>query len=143
MVKNKNNMGVRILADGVTVDNNSMITKLNNNDLIVGSSSSGKTGGYVIPNIQHISGSMIISDTKNQLHRRFAKSLAQKGYEVKVIDFVNMNKSCCYNPLANIRRNKKGRFCEQDILTLSNALIKVTAEDKEPIWHLRISVSDI
>lgn len=130
------NMGFRILADGVTVNNNSKVTGINNNDLIVGSSSCGKTGGYVVPNIQNISGSMIVSDTKNQLYRRFSSDLNRKGYDVKVIDFVNPHKSCCYNPLANIRRYANGKIREQDVLTLANSLIKVTAEDKEPIWHL-------
>ena len=130
------NPGFRILADGVTVSNDTRVTGLNNNDLIVGPSCAGKTGGYVIPNIQNISGSMVVSDTKNQLYRKFSSQLKKKGYDVKVIDFVNPHKSCCYNPLANIRRYPDGTFREQDVLTLANSLIKSTADDKEPIWHM-------
>ena len=130
------NPGFRILADGVTVSNDTRVTGLNNNDLIVGPSCAGKTGGYVIPNIQNISGSMVVSDTKNQLYRKFSSQLKKKGYDVKVIDFVNPHKSCCYNPLANIRRYPDGTFREQDVLTLANSLIRSTAGDKEPIWHM-------
>ena len=54
------NCGIRILADGVSVTNDTRVTGLNNNDMIIGSSGSGKTGGYVIPNIQNISGSLVV-----------------------------------------------------------------------------------
>lgn len=40
----------RILAENVSVSNDTKATGLNNNDMIIGSSGSGKTGGYVIPN---------------------------------------------------------------------------------------------
>lgn len=73
---------VRYLADGVTVSNNNRETGLNNNDLIIGTSGSGKTGGYVVPNIQNISGSMVVSDTKGQLCKLFKSKLEEKGYNV-------------------------------------------------------------
>lgn len=40
----------RILANGIAISNNTEVTGLNNNDLIIGSSGTGKTGGYVILN---------------------------------------------------------------------------------------------
>ena len=55
---------IRFLADGITISNNTRETGLNNNDLIIGASGAGKTGGYVIPNIQNITGSMVVSDTR-------------------------------------------------------------------------------
>ena len=76
------NYGIRILADGVSVTNDTRQTGLNNNDMIIGSSGSGKTGGYVIPNIQNIDGSLVVSDTKGQLSKRFTKELKAKGYQV-------------------------------------------------------------
>jgi len=54
----------RILAKDVIISNDTKLTGLNNNDMIIGSSGSGKTGGYVIPNLQNITGSMVVSDTK-------------------------------------------------------------------------------
>lgn len=54
----------RILAQGISVSNDTKATGLNNNDLIIGSAGSGKTGGYVIPNLQSTEGSLIVSDTK-------------------------------------------------------------------------------
>lgn len=124
----------RIIADKLTVSNDTYLTGLNNNDLIIGSSGSGKTGGYVIPNLQNINGSMIVSDTKGQLSRRFKAELTAKGYDVYTLDFVNPEKSCGYNPLAQIRRYKSGKYREQDILTLANTLMP-PLDEAEPFWE--------
>ncbi len=129
-------MGFRVLADGITISNDTRETGLNNNDLVIGPSCAGKTGGYVIPNIQNISGSQVVSDTKSQLYKRFAPELEKKGYEVKVLDFNNPHRSCCYNPLANVRRYPDGRYREQDVLSLAHALISPTMDAKDPIWHM-------
>lgn len=124
----------RILANGVEVSNDTRETGLNNNDMIIGSSGSGKTGGYVVPNLQNITGSMIVSDTKGQLARRFTTELQSKGYDVYTLDFVNPHNSCGYNPLGEVRRYKNGKYREQDILTLAN-LIMPKLDKSEPFWE--------
>lgn len=123
----------RILANGFEVSNDTKITGLNNNDMIIGSSGSGKTGGYVIPNLQNISESMVVSDTKGQLARKFRKELEKKGYKVYILDFVNPMNSCGYNPLAEIRRYKNGKYHEQDILTLAHTIVPITYST-DPFW---------
>lgn len=72
--------GSRVLASGIQVSNDTRVSGCNNNDIICGSSGSGKTGGYVIPNIQNIDSSLVVSDTKGQLERRFKAELIAKGY---------------------------------------------------------------
>lgn len=124
----------RILADGISISNDTKLTGLNNNDMIIGSSGSGKTGGYVIPNIQNITGSMVVSDTKGQLCKSFKTELEQKGYDVYILDFVNPMNSCGYNPLAEIRRYKDGKYCEKDILTLANIIMPVLSR-QDPFWE--------
>lgn len=57
----------RILAKNELVDNNTFVTGLNNNDVIIGPSGAGKTRGYVMPNILRMNESMVIADTKGQL----------------------------------------------------------------------------
>ena len=79
-MKNDSMKDERILAKGITVSNDTKVTGFNNNDLIIGSSGSGKTGGYVIPNLQNLNGSLVVSDTKGQLARMFSKQLRDKGY---------------------------------------------------------------
>lgn len=128
------NNNVRFLAETVAVSNDTRETGLNNNDLIIGSSGSGKTGGYVIPNIQNISGSLVVTDTKGQLSKMFSGSLRKKGYRVYTLDFVNPMNSCGYNPLKAIRRKENGRYREQDILTAANAIMP-QLDKHEPFWE--------
>lgn len=125
----------RILAKDFEVSNDTWKTGLNNNDLIIGSSGSGKTGGYVIPNIQNIDGSLVVSDTKGQLYRKFHEELRKKGYETSVIDFVNPQNSVGYNPLQYVRRHPDGHIREQDVLTIANGIIPIMDKD-EPIWEM-------
>ncbi len=125
--------GKRIFAEGVSISNNTRVTGLNNNDLIIGKSGCGKTGGYVIPNIQQIDGSMVVSDTKGQLARRFRGELESKGYHVSVIDLVDMTRSCGYNPMDFIRRHEDGSYYGQDVVALAKLLCP-QKDQKEPIW---------
>ena len=43
----------RILAKNVFASNDTWTTGINNNDLLVGPPGTGKTRGYVVPNILH------------------------------------------------------------------------------------------
>lgn len=124
----------RILANGIAISNNTEITGLNNNDLIIGSSGAGKTGGYVIPNLQNLTESMVVSDTKGQLAKMFTNSLKARGYKVCTLDLVNPEKSCGYNPINGIRRYKNGKYREQDVLTLANNIMP-TLDIYEPFWE--------
>lgn len=128
-----NNPNERLLAENYSVSNDTRLTGLNNNDLIIGPSGAGKTGGYVIPNILRFDTSMIVADTKGNLCRKLSPALRQNGYKVYTVDFVNPERSCSYNPLDYIRRNKQtGKIREQDIITVSNAL--VVDNTKDPFW---------
>ena len=131
----KNRYGKRVLAKGVEVSNDTRVTGCNNNDIVVGKSGCGKTGGYVIPNIQNIDGSLVVSDTKGLLERRFKKELEAKGYEVYTLDFVNPKRSCGYSPMRFISRYEDGSYREQDILTLAKLLCP-SLDAKEPIWDM-------
>ena len=126
--------GERILAENVTITNDTRITGLNNNDLIIGSSGCGKTGGYVIPNIQNIDGSLVVSDTKGQLERRFKDELIEKGYDVYCIDLVNMHRSCGYNPMDYIGKSDDGQYSEKDILSLAN-LLSPELDERDKFWR--------
>lgn len=78
----------RRLAVGRYVSDNDLTSGMNNNDLIIGCSGSGKTGGYVIPNIRRCHGSMVVTDTKGQLYHRLSKELSDAGYKVYLLDFI-------------------------------------------------------
>ena len=123
--------GYRILGKGIKVSDDTIATGLNNNDLIIGGSGTGKTGCYIYPNIKCLSGnSLIVSDTKKQLHRMFKEELEQKGYEVNVIDFTNPENSCGWNPLQFVRRKSNGSINERDVKVIASCLM--------PFW-IRVS----
>lgn len=125
--------GKRILARDFTVSNDTFATQLNNNDLIIGPSGAGKTSGYVKPNICQYDTSMIVADTKCSLSNELRDDLIKNGYKIYTVDFVNPENSSAYNPLDYIRKNPvTGKYREQDILTISNALVKTDVKD--PFW---------
>lgn len=114
----------RILARDISVSNDTYQTRLNNNDLIIGATGTGKTTGYVIPNIIELDSSMIVADTKGNLCRKLGPKLREKGFIINVLDFMDPEGPSCYNPLEYIRRDKKtGRFVDQDIMSIAYALL--------------------
>lgn len=126
----------RILAHGHTISNDTWITGLNNNDLIIGPSGAGKTRGYVKPNILQCSESMVITDTKGALCPDVGTVLAQEGYKVVEINLADCALSPYgYNPLAYIRQDRDGHYMEQDILTLAACMVPIENQD-EPYWEL-------
>ena len=127
--------GKRILAKGIEVSTNPYVSNLNNNVLVIGGSGSGKTGSYVVPNLQEANGSLCICDTKGLLEKHYGKLLTEKGYKIRTLDLVNPERSWGYNPLAYIRRYPDGRIREQDVLTLAGVLSPVI-NSRDPIWEM-------
>lgn len=72
--------------------------------LVIGTTGSGKTEGYVIPSIQILSAcgskpSMIISDPKGELYIKTARKCRDEGYEIKVLDLRSPYSSTRWNPM--------------------------------------------
>ena len=129
--------GNRILADGVTVSDDTRLTQLNNNDMIIGASGSGKTQGYVIPNLLRCESSAIVVDPKGDLHRKLTPELERRGIDTRLIDLTDgAHSPWGYNPLAHIRRDKAaGTVNDQDIMSLAAALCPIE-NDRDPFWDL-------
>lgn len=123
----------RILAKGVEVTTDPFLTNLNNNVLVIGGSGSGKTGGYVIPNLQTAKGSICVCDTKNMLEKSYRDVFEIRDYKIMTLDLVNPEQSWGYNPLDYIRRYPDGHIREQDVLSVARALCP-TLDPNEPIW---------
>lgn len=132
----------RILAKGVWVNGDTRITGLNNNDLLVGPSGTGKTRGYVIPNILHTRENLIVADTKGNLYRLYGGYLKKQGYMVMHLNLADVASSTWgYNPLRYIRKcrdeemNRNGDYySEQDVKKLACAICPL--ESREPFWDL-------
>ena len=131
------NNGYRILADGVTVSNDTWATGLANHDLIIGPTGGGKTRSYVLPNLLSSAESFVVTDTKGSLRRQVGGSLERRGFRVLELDFTNvLHSPWGYNPLRYIRWDSE-RECwnEQDIITVAAALVPVTSRT-DPFWDL-------
>lgn len=127
-------MSYRILAEGRTVSNDTWITNLNNNDIIIGPPGSGKTRGYVLPNILQCSESMVIADTKGALRQQVSGVLERSGYRIHEINLTDCRASTIgYNPLRYIRYDsEREHYREQDILRVAACLVPI--ETIDPFW---------
>ena len=94
-------------------------TARNKNVLIVGGSGSGKTRYFIKPSLMQCHSSYVITDPKGQLVLETGRLLERAGYEIRVLNTINFNKSMRYNPFAYIHS-------EKDILKLVTCLITNT-----------------
>ena len=137
VIKTNPRYGYRCLGKGIYVSNDTRVTHLNSNDLVIGATGSSKTGSIVYTQLKMLDdSSLIVADSKNMLHRMFRDELEEKGYKVRVLDFVDPKQSCLYNPLDYVRQNENGLYNEIDIMKISRSLIpdKLCADD--PFWAI-------
>ena len=120
---------VRVIAEGKVVPNLSL---LNNNDAIIGSTGSGKTSGYVEPNLLCCKDSMVVVDTKGALAKKYTAFMEKRDFEVHRISFVSPENSMSYNPLDFVRRNSDGGYRELDLKRLVYMLVE--DDEKEKFW---------
>lgn len=104
----------------------------NLNVLVIGGSGAGKTRFYAKPNLMQCNCSYIVADPKGEIARAVAPLLEKKGYEVVVLDLVNMARSDGYNPFCYLRS-------DTDALKLVTNLIRNTtpkgASQNDPFWE--------
>lgn len=104
----------------------------NLNTLVVGGAGSGKSLFFARPNLMQANCSYIITDPKGELVRSTGGMLRALGYEVKVLDLINLKDSFGYNPLAYLRSDK-------DVLKLVMNLVRNTtpkgSTSNEPFWE--------
>lgn len=132
---------------GVTVDNNIVLTKevrlslnsrqhlLNLNVLIIGGSGSGKTRFYAKPNIMQLNTSYVITDPKGEILQSTGKMLKEAGYEVRVLNLIQMEHSNNYNPFHYVY-DHNGDLSQDNIKKMINVLFKSTKGDgeKDDFW---------
>lgn len=109
----------------------------NLNTVVVGGSGAGKTRFYAKPNLCQANTSFVVLDPKGELLRDTGYLLAQKGYDVRVLDLLNMEKSHCYNPFVYLRD-------DNDVQRLVTNLFKSTtpkgSQSNDPFWDTAASM---
>lgn len=124
----------RILSQNVKMSLDFRRLKLNGNILICGGSGAGKTFYEVKPNLMQMphNCSFICTDPKGEILRSCGQMLKDNGYNVKVINLLEMDKSDCYNLFSYIRE-------ETDVIKLITNLISNTtpkgATPTDPFWE--------
>ncbi len=109
----------------------------NLNVLVCGGSGAGKTRFYAKPNVMQANTSMVILDPKGEILRDTGQLLREKGYEVRILDLINMEKSHCYNPFVYLKT-------DNDVQRLVTNLFKATtvkgAQSSDPFWDTAASM---
>lgn len=109
----------------------------NLNVLVCGGSGAGKTRFYAKPNVMQANTSMVILDPKGEILRDTGQLLREKGYEVRILDLINMEKSHCYNPFVYLKT-------DNDVQRLVTNLFKATTvkgvQSSDPFWDTAASM---
>lgn len=89
----------------------------------------GKTSGYIIPNILHQNtGSMVITDPSGAIFKQTSWSLKGRGYDVKILNPLELKKSITFNPFSGLHR-----YSEVD--EIAHILVKTANPNiKDPFW---------
>lgn len=121
----------KILTQNVSVGLDGRKHRRNLNTLVCGGSGAGKTRFFAKPNLCQAYSSYVVLDPKGELLRDTGNLLSSKGYDIKVLDLINMEKSHCYNPFVYLRS-------DNDIQRLVTNLFKNTtpkgSQSQDPFW---------
>lgn len=102
--KDKNPHNNMLLTKNLAVSFDDRVTNLNSNVVVTGGPGSGKTYCYVLPNVLNANGnSVVVTDPKGSTLKKSGKKLKKEGYDLKVLDLKNTERSWGYNPFVYIR----------------------------------------
>lgn len=135
--KQKPQTNNKILTQKVSIGLDGKKHRRNLNVLVCGGSGAGKTRFYCKPNIMQANTSFVVLDPKGEILRDTGKLLESKGYDVKALDLINMEKSHCYNPFVYLKD-------DNDVQKLVTNLFKSTtpkgAQSNDPFWDTAASM---
>lgn len=126
------------MTQNVCIGLNAKKHRRNLNTLVCGGSGAGKTRFYAKPNIMNAArNSYVILDPKGEILRDTGHLLEKKGYEVRVLDLISMEKSHCYNPFVYLQN-------DNDVQKLVTNLFKSTtpkgSQSNDPFWDTAASM---
>ena len=127
----------KILTQNFAIGLDGRKHRRNLNLLICGGSGAGKTRFFAKPNVMQCNTSMVILDPKGEIVRDTGELLEKKGYKVKILDLINMDKSHCYNPFVYLKS-------DNDVQKLVTNLFKSTtpkgSQSNDPFWDTAASM---
>ena len=122
----------KILTQHVSIGMDGRKHRRNLNTLVIGGTGAGKTRFFAKPNLMNCNCSYMVLDPKGELLATTGRLLSEKyGYEVRVLDLINMDRSHCYNPFVYLKT-------DNDIQRLVTNLFKNTtpkgSQTQDPFW---------
>ena len=127
----------KLMTQNVSIGLNAKKHRRNLNTLVCGGSGAGKTRFYCKPNLMQANTSFVILDPKGEIVRDVGSLLEAKGYDIKILDLISMEKSHCYNPFVYLRS-------DNDIQRLVTNLFKSTtpkgSQSNDPFWDTAASM---
>ena len=127
----------KLLTQNVSIGYDAHKHRRNLNTLVVGGSGAGKTRFYAKPNLMQCNTSFVVLDPKGEIARDTGKLLEKRGYDVRVLDLIHMDKSMCYNPLLYAET-------DNDVQRLVTNLFKATtpkgSQSQDPFWDTAASM---
>lgn len=127
----------KLMTQNVKIGLNAKKHRRNLNTLVCGGSGAGKTRFYCKPNLMQANTSFVILDPKGEILRDTGGLLKAKGYEIRVLDLISMEKSHCYNPFVYLQN-------DNDVQRLVTNLFKSTtpkgAQAQDPFWDTAASM---
>ena len=123
----------KLLTNSVSLGPDGRKHRRNLNVLVCGGSGSGKTRYYAKPNILQANTSFVVLDPKGEILRDTGCLLQDAGYEIRILDMINMEKSHCYNPFVYLKTDNDA----QRLVT--NIFKNTTPKDsrpQEPFWDV-------
>ena len=122
----------KLLTRNVRIGLDGKVHRRNLNVLVIGGSGAGKTRFYCKPNLMQANTSFVVLDPKGEQLRDCGNLLKHEGYEIRVLDLIDMQKSDCYNPFVYLRN-------DNDVQRLVTNLFKSTtpkgAQSSDPFWE--------
>jgi len=127
----------KILTMNVYISYNGRKHRRNLLTLVIGGSGAGKTRFYCKINLMQANTSFVVLDPKGENLRDTGNLLIEMGYEVRVLDLINMEKSYCYNPFVYLKD-------DNDVQKLVTNLFKATtpkgSQSNDPFWDTAASM---
>ena len=135
--RQRNDFKNKLMTQNVRIGLNAKKHRRNLNTLVCGGSGAGKTRFYCKPNLMQCNTSFVILDPKGEILRDTGNLLEAEGYEIRVLDLLNMERSHCYNPFVYIQN-------DNDIQKLVTNLFKATtpkgSQSNDPFWDTSASM---
>ena len=127
----------KIMTMHVSISYNSRKHRRNLLTVVIGGSGAGKTRFFVKVNLLQGNTSFVVLDPKGENLRDTGNALKAMGYEIRVLDLINMEKSHCYNPFVYIKD-------DNDVQKLVTNLFKATtpkgSQSNDPFWDTAASM---